>query len=51
MTDHLEKARTEVVMRLVGQRNGIDLTRDERFVAREIAVLLNVLLLEQEANE
>ena len=51
MTDHLEVARTAIVLRLVAQRNGVELSRKDQFIAREIATLLNVLLLEKEANE
>jgi hypothetical protein len=49
--NELEAARKAVVMRLIGQRDGVDLTRNEQFVAREIVQLLNVLLLEKQANE
>lgn len=51
MTDHLEVARTAIVLRLVAQRNGVELSRKDQFIAREIATLLNVLLLDKEANE
>lgn len=51
MANELDTAKNAVVLRLVAQRNGIELTRKERFDAREIATLLNVLLLEQEAGK
>jgi D-alanyl-D-alanine carboxypeptidase len=51
MTDHLEVARTAIVLRLIAQRNGSDLSRKDQFIAREIATLLNVLLLEKKVGK
>jgi hypothetical protein len=51
MADELAKARTLIVSRLVGQRNGDDLSVTEQFIAREIGTLLQVLLLEKKVGK
>jgi hypothetical protein len=51
VANELETAKTEVVLRLVAQRNGIELSRKEQFDACEIVTLLQVLLLEKKVGK